>query len=289
MYKNFEWALEKQKNLRVRTRQKIYKKKTNYPFLSGDSFALACDVSVDPHFKNSKINLAHANSIFCPSEHLEEFLEKNGHLLSARVLVLGNTDRDFYEVPCKFPSSIETVYIQNSHISDEFFQTLPIGLENLRYGRNGLLSLFKQNQYPNEKKEILLVGPYSLTHPERLELADWSKIRDPRLRTVSERISPKKLASLACEFKFVACPRGNGTDTHRFWETLYRGSIPVVKQSRWSDSISGLGLPIIQLTNWDFEEFLDISTAKKWNSFNPEDLPVLWIDHWSLAFNSKLK
>ena len=29
---------------------------------------------------------------------------------------------------------------------------------------------------------------------------------------------------------FVLCPWGNGVDTHRFWETLYAGSIPVTKK-----------------------------------------------------------
>jgi hypothetical protein len=28
---------------------------------------------------------------------------------------------------------------------------------------------------------------------------------------------------------FILCPRGNGRDTHRLWETLYLGSIPIVK------------------------------------------------------------
>lgn len=31
------------------------------------------------------------------------------------------------------------------------------------------------------------------------------------------------------EHDFVLCPRGNGRDTHRLWETLYLGSIPIVK------------------------------------------------------------
>jgi hypothetical protein len=32
-------------------------------------------------------------------------------------------------------------------------------------------------------------------------------------------------------FKFVLCPRGRGTDTHRFWEILLMGSIPIVEKS----------------------------------------------------------
>ena len=31
-------------------------------------------------------------------------------------------------------------------------------------------------------------------------------------------------------YKFVLCPWGNGIDTYRLWETLFSGSIPVVKK-----------------------------------------------------------
>lgn len=48
---------------------------------------------------------------------------------------------------------------------------------------------------------------------------------------------------------FVLCPRGNGVDTHRLWETLYMGSIPIVRKdvahSDWTD------LPILFVSSWD--------------------------------------
>lgn len=55
---------------------------------------------------------------------------------------------------------------------------------------------------------------------------------------------------------FVLCPRGNGVDTVRLWETLYMGSIPIVKQhivhKDWQD------LPILFVSSWEevTEEFL---------------------------------
>jgi hypothetical protein len=55
---------------------------------------------------------------------------------------------------------------------------------------------------------------------------------------------------------FTLCPRGNGVDTHRLWEALYMGSIPIVKRdiahSGWED------LPILWIDSWDevTEEFL---------------------------------
>lgn len=49
--------------------------------------------------------------------------------------------------------------------------------------------------------------------------------------------------------KFVLCPPGGGVDTHRLWETLYMGSIPIVKRdpvhAEWTD------LPILFVDSWD--------------------------------------
>ena len=51
-------------------------------------------------------------------------------------------------------------------------------------------------------------------------------------------------------FPFVICPEGNGYDTHRLWETLYMGGIPVIKQNRYlSDIIKNL--PVVALNDWD--------------------------------------
>ena len=47
---------------------------------------------------------------------------------------------------------------------------------------------------------------------------------------------------------FVLCPRGNGVDTHRLWETLYMGSIPIVHRD-------------VVHRGW-------------------EDLPIAWVDSW---------
>jgi hypothetical protein len=48
---------------------------------------------------------------------------------------------------------------------------------------------------------------------------------------------------------FVLCPPGAGVDTHRLWETLYMGSIPIVKRdiahAAWQD------LPILFVDSWD--------------------------------------
>lgn len=48
--------------------------------------------------------------------------------------------------------------------------------------------------------------------------------------------------------RFVLAPRGNGVDTHRLWEALYMGSIPIVKRHLALDEFQDL--PIAWINDW---------------------------------------
>ena len=69
--------------------------------------------------------------------------------------------------------------------------------------------------------------------------------------------------------KFVLCPRGNGVDTHRLWETLYMGSIPIVKKDIAVNDFNDL--PILFVDDWTdlneimLEEKYKEITMGKWN------------------------
>jgi hypothetical protein len=58
--------------------------------------------------------------------------------------------------------------------------------------------------------------------------------------------------------KFVICPRGNGMGTHREWETLYMGSIPIMERDLNNRFYEGK-LPFCFVNKWDDidEEFLN--------------------------------
>ena len=47
------------------------------------------------------------------------------------------------------------------------------------------------------------------------------------------------------EHRYVMCPDGNGIDCFRTWETLYLGSIPIVKRSRVTEQFSDLPMLIV--------------------------------------------
>jgi hypothetical protein len=271
-----------------RINKKIYGERINLPYLSGDGFESICDFSAFSPRANSvnSQGISTAHSIFCKSDNIEKLIQDLGSQINATVLVLGNSDRDFYNFDLQLPDSIKRVYLQNSHISDDFFQTLPIGIENLRYARNGIPSLFNPEYYLREKKNKVIAGPFSPTHAERNEILGWKNIKHDSLTYFEGSLSPAKFSDITSQYLYVACPRGNGTDTHRFWETLYRGSIPVIKRSKWSESIQKLNIPLIQLSNWDFEEFIEATDKQTYNSINPVELPILWNGFWEGLFKS---
>ena len=64
---------------------------------------------------------------------------------------------------------------------------------------------------------------------------------------------------------FVPCPAGNGIDTHRIWESVYLGAVPVVLKSEFCGDENW---PVLVIENWS--ELLKM---------NREDLIQLYRKH----------
>jgi hypothetical protein len=110
------------------------------------------------------------------------------------------------------------------------------------------------------------------THSERTIVYDLFKDKEwVTVRQSNSTIDGRKLFLQEIRSsKFVLCPRGNGVDTHRLWETLYMGSIPIVKRHVALDEF--LDLPICWISEWEevTKEFLEkeyfrITVKKDWN------------------------
>ncbi len=275
--------------LKIYTLRVLFNSRTNAPFISGDGMANLCEVSMySPMWRRgvpSATKIKNASTIFIPGHRLDEFLQRYEGSLTARVLVIGNSDRDYFSVDFQIPKSVKLILLQNSHVSGDSIETMPIGIENLRYGRNGFKRYFKCKDVSKVNK--VLVGPYSMTHSERVEINQFASIENPKFTVLTEHVSPKHLASIASKYSFIACPRGNGTDTHRFWETLYRGSIPIVKRSAWSTSLRKHGFPFIEVESWSLHEIDEVVESYRGPmQFNPKEIPALWLPYWNRLIQS---
>ena len=284
--------LDRATALKIYCSRALLNSRTNAPFISGDGLANICEVSMySPMWRRSVPSTARITSaatIFIPGHRLDEFLHHYKESLTAKVLVVGNSDRDYFSVDFQIPNSVKLILLQNSHVSNKSIETLPIGIENLRYGRNGFRRYFRYTD--TSKVDKVLVGPYSMTHSERDEIQMLASVENSKITVLNKHVSPKKLASIARGYTYIACPRGNGTDTHRFWEALYRGSIPIVKNSAWSASLRKHGFPFIEVESWSLNEVIEgIQNYPGPAPFNPKEIPALWLPYWDrlIKLNSK--
>jgi hypothetical protein len=249
------------------------------------------DVAIySPRFRGrnpSPRTVSKANVIFCRSDKVEEFLSDYHRRITAKVLILGNSDRDFYQFNFNLPSSIKVVFAQNLSFLDPRFRCLPIGLENIRLAWNGFPDLYRIRDNNYEKREEILFGPFGKTHKEREEMLAFQDLEGPWTFT-STRFHPIDYESLTRQFRFIAAPRGNGIDTHRFWETLYRGSVPIVKKSTWSDNLAYLGIPFVGIEDWSADSVVRGIKDYPVKELRPQDISEIWWPSWSKRIASYL-
>ena len=266
----------------VYLKRSIFWRKNSQPYISGDVFADNSDLNFySPLLRGRHPTpeaVRNARVIFCPSHRLENLLDDYGSMISAKVLILGNSDRDFNSFEFRLPKSIKMVFAQNLNFLHKSIRLLPIGIENLRLGVNGTPWLFRDGQITREKLNQILVGPFSFTHNERAEFrtlqnSDWLKI-------VEDRMSPLQYAKYSSRFCYIASPRGNGLDTHRFWEALYRGSIPIVKRNNWSQMIADLDIPLKAVEIYSTDVLSKIALETNFSNHYPKSTKSLWWPFW---------
>jgi hypothetical protein len=187
------------------------------------------------------------------------------------IFMIGDSDldwqaRDFPDWPGA------TFFVQNlSDGETKSVKILPIGVEDYRWARNGMPWNFRQSFRLAPKSATVLVGPFGRTHFSREKLTSQF-VGMENVHVIESRVASWRYAKVASRYGYVLCPRGNGLDTHRFWEALYRGSVPVVLESQWSLALQSYGVPVVSLKSWtDLENAtLTERTRESINYLNPQ-------------------
>lgn len=82
-------------------------------------------------------------------------------------------------------------------------------------------------------------------------------------------VGPQDYVAELASHRFAVCPPGNGTDTHRMWEALYAGVIPVVQNHPALDSFRDLPILFVDRLDGLTKNFLeaceDEIAGKEWN------------------------
>jgi hypothetical protein len=230
---------------------------TSFPYISGDGFRSLAD------YVHEKGNLLQPDQVkadsivFVESELLEKYFQSvHPKIASPYILITHNGDVNIGKSFIKYiDSKIIHWFAQNVLVSHPKITPIPIGLENLRYYHSGITKIFDaQKKYPlerSQKKSRVLFGFNIQTNvPERQKAFDTLSVIKSGDQIESWPDPRDYLATLEL-YKFVASPPGNGVDCHRTWESLYMGVIPIVVRSFCMEYLTGLGLPIWIIDDWE--------------------------------------
>ena len=267
----------------IKSNALYYRNRSNSPFLSGDTFRFQADLDISslPLNDREMAILPQARVLFCKSNLLQSFIGLHKRDIAAKVILCGNSDFEFHDVQLELPYSVKACFLQNSYISDdERIFPLPIGLENVRLGTNGIPRIFNVDAEWESKKNRLLIGPFSLTHDERRMLKEFASEEIASVDFGLKRLTPKSLARVNSSYMKIAAVRGNGVDTHRLWEILYLGSIPIIKRDSWSLSLRKLNLPLEYVDCWSPTEISRVAQGDYCKPPKPSQLESLWWPYW---------
>ena len=259
------------------------------------------DLSVSQHRQYTKSNnmiiyklkefiLNENDIIFCHTDFIYNLFSdlKNIKTLKNVTLLTNQTDdmitKNFL---LKKPKCISNWYSINVSLDSDMITSIPLGLSNNYYPKN-LRSEDYINLNLNKKNlPITMYVNFRITNFKEREILyeqfhnyDWAKISEPNISLDSYITDLNKST-------FTLAPWGNGVDTHRIWEAIYAGSIPITKYHRTFKGMQNLPILFIndykEITYERLEQFYEENNYK---NFSREELTVSF---WMNKINSETK
>lgn len=204
--------------------------------------------------RKNKFDLNENNIIFCKTEYLNELFNMlNTHCTFKNIKLI--THQSDLKITKKLfkkkPACISKWYSINVDFKDENLIPIPLGLANF-HSKNLNEEIFKNNinfaNYYNLKSRLLYLNfnvNTNFGHRKNLftlfQKYNWASLEK---NTLEHFVYKKNMA----EHFFTLTPWGNGIDTHRFWEALYSGSIPVTKKHMIYESFKDI--PKVLVNNY---------------------------------------
>jgi len=234
-------------------------------------------------FNNINDDFDNPYKIFCYSHLIPLLSEKIQFFKNKFVLITHNSDFDIYntEQVQKILNNSNLVkwYSQNVCFEHSKLNILPIGFANSMWP-HGNLSLFDDDLFINSlsQKSKKVYFNFSInTNISQREIC-YEQLKD-KLEWIPN-VSPLENLNRLKQYEFCICPEGNGVDTHRLWEALYRGLTPIVERDNWWRSLESMFPQVLSIDSWEKSEIEHLLSNRVPNDFDPRTLEALWMPHW---------
>lgn len=251
---------------------------TSEPFISGDTIK-----NISTYEYNGGTLRINKPEIIFTNTHLLSKLSKQLNSIKYPFILI--THLSDHQVDEKFLSIVNNKklihwYAQNCLLKHKKISNFPIGLEDRWRHNNGIIQDFIKLRKKKVNKISRILYGFSVNNnimvrkPAQQTLGKLS-ITDYYYET--SRVYRKKLIN----YMFVACPEGNGIDTHRFWEALYLNVIPVITNKNFYSQFENL--PILAINKWaDLGSYSedDLNSFYQKNQHKFKLIKYIWIDYW---------
>ena len=259
-------------------------------FIDVNSFAKLANIYVKSNTPDEQIlNLPNNSIVYAHDSHTA---------YSKVIPIFNRTKKNYILITCRdFIVDENKVKAANSNLlkwfgnnveyKSEYTQGIPIGLPPTNAGFNegdGTEAVDKRKIFSNimEKTKninnIVYINHLNHTnHGARTYL--YSKFKNIDWITCkggSSRINYTEYINDVHSHKYMLCPAGAGPDCHRVWESLYLGTIPIVKKSNSMSYFEEL--PIIFVN--DFNEVTLDFIENEANKLQNKSMKMLKMSYW---------
>lgn len=270
----------------------VDEKTSSAPFISTNTFRAHCDFTFDQFSRSiDPKQVKNGNLIYVKTDYLNQFFTLVHPNIQARYILLSH-DSD-YPIPGNFkkylddPKLIAWFGENVEGYSHPKLHPIPLGLikRHLPWGDLDVVHRV-MNLTPAPEREYLLYLNFRLDTcvEERCLLVkmfcdkSYTNFIPTTTRSYEEYLTDLRGS------KFVLSPRGFGLDTHRTWESLLMGAIPIVRSSTLDPMFENL--PVLVINEWSelTEEFLlDKYEKMKGKNYQTEKM---YADYWLKLIDS---
>jgi len=239
-------------------------------------------------YKLDYVNLRENDVIFCNSDFLKDLfilLQKIQNLNNLK-LITHQTDLAITKsLFLKKPACISEWYSINVAYEHEKLIPIPIGIANEYSPKNLQIKDLNFKSFKNKNHKLYINFNQNTNHKKRdgvygtYKKKNWAVVKDSNLSIKEYNLDLQN-------FLFILSPWGNGVDTHRFWEALYSGSIPVTKFHQ--TYTASYNLPVLfvdDINNIEYEMLLDYLELYRIKNFNFNKLDI---SYWMNIINKNI-
>lgn len=236
--------------------------------------------------RKKKFLLKENQIIFCKTEYIKELfqiLRTQCNFKNIKLITHQSDLRITKKVYTSKPDCISKWYSINVDYIHKDLIPIPIGVANF-HSKNLSQTIFTNNVEINNffaNKDFLLYLNFNpntnFEHRKGLykffSKMNWVNSDSATLQHIEYK---KNLSS----HSFSLAPWGNGIDTHRFWETLYSGTIPITRKHLMYEFFSSIPKVLVSDYKEISQEFLETELKKLQKKIHMFDLKECDFKYW---------